>query len=73
MTGLAFTVILSRGISLPKTRNSLKRVIESTSDEGDLVMDYFLGSGTTTAVAHKLRKWIGVEVGDIFILWFCQG
>jgi adenine specific DNA methylase Mod len=30
-------------------------------------MDYFLGSGTTTAVAHKLgRKWIGVEVGDHF-------
>jgi adenine-specific DNA-methyltransferase len=52
------------------TRNSeilLKRVIESTSNEGDLVMDFFLGSGTTTAVAHKLkRKWIGVEMGDHF-------
>ncbi|MDK2795251.1 MAG: adenine-specific DNA-methyltransferase [Archaeoglobaceae archaeon] len=53
-----------------KTENSeilLKRVIESTSDEGDLVMDFFLGSGTTTAVAHKLRrKWIGVEMGEHF-------
>jgi len=53
-----------------KTQNSeilLKRVIESTSNEGDLVMDFFLGSGTTTAVAHKLkRKWIGVEMGEHF-------
>jgi adenine-specific DNA-methyltransferase len=53
-----------------QTENSeilLKRVIESTSDEGDLVMDFFLGSGTTTAVAHKLkRKWIGVEMGEHF-------
>ncbi len=45
----------------------LKRVIESTSSEGNLVMDFFLGSGTTTAVAHKLgRKWIGVEMGEHF-------
>lgn len=45
----------------------LKRVIESTSNEGDLIMDFFLGSGTTTAVAHKLkRKWIGVEMGEHF-------
>ncbi|GAB6283422.1 MAG: site-specific DNA-methyltransferase [Ignavibacterium sp.] len=52
------------------TENSeilLKRVIESTSNQSDLVMDYFLGSGTTTAVAHKLgRKWIGVEMGEHF-------
>ncbi|MDD5638769.1 MAG: site-specific DNA-methyltransferase [Candidatus Pacebacteria bacterium] len=45
----------------------LKRVIDSTSNEGDLVIDFFLGSGTTTAVAHKLgRKWIGVEMGEYF-------
>jgi len=52
------------------TENSeilLKRVIESTSDERNLVMDFFLGSGTTTAVAHKLgRKWIGIEMGEHF-------
>ncbi len=52
------------------TENSeilLKRVIESTSNEGDLILDFFLGSGTTTAVAHKLkRKWIGVEMGEHF-------
>ncbi|MFX0071150.1 MAG: DNA methyltransferase [Candidatus Hermodarchaeota archaeon] len=45
----------------------LQRVIESTSKEGDVVFDYFLGSGTTTAVAHKLnRKWIGIEMEDHF-------
>ncbi len=53
-----------------KTENSevlLKRVIESTSKKGDFILDFFLGSGTTTAVAHKLgRKWIGVEMGDHF-------
>ena len=53
-----------------QTENSeilVKRVIESTSNEGDLVMDFFLGSGTTTAVAHKLkRKWIGIEMGEHF-------
>lgn len=52
------------------TENSeilLKRVIESTSNESDLVMDFFLGSGTTTAVAHKLkRKWLGIEMGEHF-------
>ncbi|MFW9942338.1 MAG: DNA methyltransferase, partial [Candidatus Thorarchaeota archaeon] len=50
------------------TENSeelLQRVIESGSKEQDLVLDFFLGSGTTTATAHKLnRKWIGIEMGD---------
>jgi adenine-specific DNA-methyltransferase len=45
----------------------IKVLIESTSNEGDVVMDFFLGSGTTCAVAHKLkRKWIGVEMGEHF-------
>ena len=52
------------------TENSevlLKRVIEATSKEGDIVMDFFLGIGTATAVAHKLkRKWIGIEMGEHF-------
>ncbi|MEM0325059.1 MAG: site-specific DNA-methyltransferase, partial [Candidatus Aenigmatarchaeota archaeon] len=59
----------SRNWNFP-TENSeilLKRVIECSSDEGDIVMDFFLGSGTTTAVAHKLkRKWIGIEMGEHF-------
>lgn len=52
------------------TRNAedlLKRVYEAASAEGDLVMDFFLGSGTATAAAQKMkRKWIGVEMGDHF-------
>lgn len=52
------------------TENSeqlLKRVIESTSNNYDFIMDFFLGSGTTTAVAHKLgRKWLGIEMGEHF-------
>ena len=59
----------ARSWSFP-TENSeqlLKHIIKFTSDEGDLVMDFFLGSGTTTAVAHKLRrKWIGVEMDEHF-------
>jgi adenine specific DNA methylase Mod len=52
------------------TENSeilLKRVLQCTSNENNLVIDFFLGSGTTTSVAHKLkRKWIGVEMGEHF-------
>jgi len=53
-----------------QTENSeilLKRVIETSSNVEDFVYDFFLGSGTTTAVAHKLnRKWLGVEMGEHF-------
>jgi len=52
------------------TENSelgIMRCIEATSDGKDIILDFFLGSGTTTAVAHKLgRKWIGVEMGEHF-------
>ncbi len=52
------------------TENSelgIMRCIKATSNKGYLVFDFFLGSGTTTAVAHKLgRKWIGVEMGEHF-------
>ncbi len=45
----------------------LQKIIGMSSKEGDLALDYFLGSGTTTAVAHKLkRKWIGIEMGEHF-------
>ncbi|OYT34954.1 MAG: site-specific DNA-methyltransferase [Candidatus Aenigmarchaeota archaeon ex4484_52] len=53
-----------------QTENSeilLKRVIESTSNENDIVMDFFLGSGTTTATAMKLnRRFIGIEMAEQF-------
>lgn len=49
----------------PKPERLLKRILEIATDEGDWVLDSFLGSGTTAAVAHKMhRGWIGVEVGD---------
>ena len=45
----------------------LKRIILASSNTNDIVLDFFLGSGTTTAVAQKLkRKWIGIEMGDYF-------
>lgn len=49
----------------PKPEALLKRIIEISTKEGDLVMDFFAGSGTTLAVAHKMnRKWVGVEQMD---------
>ena len=48
-----------------KPESLLKQVIEMSTDEGDLVLDSFLGSGTTSATAHKLgRRWIGIEMGE---------
>lgn len=42
----------------------LERIIKASSNEGDLVADFFCGSGTTCAVAEKLgRRWIGVDLG----------
>ena len=47
-----------------KPESLLKRIIGMSTEEGDLVLDSFLGSGTTAAVAHKMkRKWIGIEMG----------
>ena len=49
----------------PKPERLIKRVLEIATDEGDLVLDSFLGSGTTAAVAHKMgRRWIGIEMGE---------
>lgn len=43
----------------------IQRVLEMASNEGDLVLDSFLGSGTTAAVAHKMgRRYIGIEMGE---------
>ncbi len=48
-----------------KPESLVKRIIEMLSKEGDLVLDSFLGSGTTTAVAQKMgRRWIGIELGN---------
>jgi len=50
-----------------KPENLLRRIIQSTSEQEDTIMDFFAGSGTTLAVSHKLRrKWIGVEMENCF-------
>lgn len=47
--------------STQKPENLMKRILQTSSKPGDLIMDFFAGSGTTLAVAHKLkRKWIGI-------------
>jgi adenine-specific DNA-methyltransferase len=49
----------------PKPEKLMKRIIGLATQEGDLVLDFFLGSGTTTAVAHKMeRRYIGIEQMD---------
>lgn len=48
-----------------KPEKLMKRIIELATNEGDLVLDSFAGSGTTGAVAHKMRRrWIMIELGD---------
>ncbi|WQT39260.1 site-specific DNA-methyltransferase [Helicobacter pylori] len=50
-----------------KPEKLLERIIQASSDENSIVLDFFAGSGTTCAVAHKLkRKYIGIEMGEHF-------
>jgi adenine-specific DNA-methyltransferase len=49
----------------PKPERLMERVLLLATNTGDLVLDSFLGSGTTAAVAHKMaRRYIGIEMGD---------
>lgn len=49
----------------PKPERLIERILTLGSNEGDLVLDSFLGSGTTAAVAHKMRRrYIGIEMGE---------
>ena len=49
----------------PKPERLIERVLTLASNEGDIVLDSFLGSGTTAAVAQKMgRRYIGVEMGN---------
>lgn len=56
------------GIDFPngkKPEQLICQIIDMTTHPGDLVLDSFLGSGTTAAVAHKMgRRYIGIELGD---------
>ncbi|ANE35122.1 type III restriction/modification system, mod subunit [Campylobacter iguaniorum] len=54
-----------RVFSFPKPEPLLQRILEISTNENDLVLDFFAGSGTTLAVAHKMkRRWIGIEQMD---------
>ncbi len=54
-------------VSNQKPENLLRRIIQSSTKPNDLVVDFFAGSGTTPAVAHKLgRKYLAVEMGEYF-------
>ena len=49
----------------PKPERLLHRIVALATNPNDLVLDSFLGSGTTAAVAHKMgRRWIGIEMGE---------
>lgn len=49
----------------PKPEKLIHRILTLATNPGDLVLDSFLGSGTTAAVAHKMgRRWIGIEMGN---------
>lgn len=49
----------------PKPEKLIYTLINSVTKIGDIVLDSFLGSGTTVAVAHKMdRRWIGIELGE---------
>lgn len=49
----------------PKPERLIQKILKIATDKNDIVIDSFLGSGTTAAVAHKMdRQWIGVELGE---------
>ena len=68
MTGWMKNLTKEGSVEFPngkKPEQLIRYVLEMASNPGDLVLDSFLGSGTTAAVAHKMgRRWIGVELGD---------
>lgn len=54
-----------RLFDFPKPERLIYNLIKISSEEGDLVLDFFMGSGTTAAVAHKMnRQYIGIEQMD---------
>jgi len=54
-----------KNFDYPKPEHLISDIILLASSQNDLILDSFLGSGTTAAVAHKMgRRWIGIELGE---------
>ena len=59
------TIFGANSFDTPKPERLIERILHIATNPGDLVLDSFLGSGTTAAVAHKMgRRYIGIEMGD---------
>ena len=68
LAGLGASEIERLGYPTQKPESMIERIIATSSNEGDLVADFFCGSGTTAAVAEKLgRKWIATDLGKFGI------
>ncbi len=66
--GLAAQAEEKLGYPTQKPEALLERIIQASSNEGDLVLDPFCGCGTTIAVAHRLkRRWIGIDITHIAV------
>jgi len=64
-TSESISLFGSNPFDYPKPEKLIQTLISSVTEENDLVLDSFLGSGTTVAVAHKMgRKYIGIEMGE---------
>lgn len=62
---MASSTEIVKGFNGQKPEQLLKRILEMSTDEGDLVLDYHLGTGTTAVVSHKMnRRYIGIEQLD---------
>ena len=58
-------IVTAELFATPKPEKLLERIYHIATNPGDLILDSFLGSGTTAAVAHKMnRRWIGIEMGE---------
>ena len=64
----SYSIPAHSGYPTENSESLLERVIRSASNESDLVMDVFAGSGTTMAVAEKLnRRWVGCDIGKLSV------
>ncbi|HEV8716751.1 MAG TPA: site-specific DNA-methyltransferase [Candidatus Binatia bacterium] len=68
LSNLQINAVESLGYPTQKTEELLAKIIAASSNPGDLVADFFCGSGTTLTVAEKLgRRWIGCDLGRFAI------